>query len=367
MTAHKVFFDTRSKISTLALLVIFLFFGAVVFTLVRQRGDVRQAEAIKSANSARESFEAAQDLVGLDDDTAKEKLVLGREALDRAVLFGLGKRRAKELDDFYSRVRLQIFKVVSVEPQVLYKFERGSISDLVFDFSEDKLVFLDTEEKKLFALDSSSEEVSSSQKEIVADTAEDYPYIIVTEFLIGGWNDAGFEVSGRGSGIDGSAAFGGDWEVTDVVGFSNWVYALSSKKNQIFKFYNTGNGYAESAWLGADIKVGESSHLGINGDVYVWSDTLYKFTKGRETDFYLRLDLEKPLKEVRDLVVWPGGTFLYLLDSDNGRVLQVNKEGLLENQYVARGLNDVKALAVNTSETKAFVLTEREILEFPLD
>ncbi len=368
MTAQRVLVDKRSTVSILILILTIAFLGAVVFTLIRHRGNVRQTESIKAANAARESFEAARDLVGLDDEEAQEKLTLGKESLDRAVRLGLSTRRAKELEDLYSSVRLQILKIVSIETRGIHKIEKGRVSDLMFDHVENRLVFLDTVDGKLVALESGPAQTPIGQKKIIAtDISEEYSHVILTESLIGVWGGSGFEVSGRNGGVGGSASFEKDWEIADVFGFANWVYALSSEEDQIFKFYNTDKEFAESAWLGADISVGEGSLLGINGDVYVWSDTLYKFTKGRETDFYLRLDLETPLEDVQDLAVWPGCTFLYLLDSGHGRILQVTKEGLLENQYVGKDLKAAKALAVNSGETKAFVLTDREILEVSLE
>ncbi len=357
--------DMTPRSATILLVMISLvFLGSVGFTLVKQRNVVRKEGALLAIQKAEESLKNAQDLVGLDDREAREHLNLGREELLRAERLGIPQRRASVVREGFLEVESEILKIQDIDVKEIFDFSSiGETADLVsvnFFSGEDSLLILDKENAKIWHFSNLAVSPPTIASVPLSFSGELKGLSNYEEDVLV-WGERGFAMLSQNLELGETQPLSAQWEVVAVSLFSDWVYALSASQNQIFKFYFTGNGYEHTPWLGDNIEVIKTAVMAIDGDVYVWSQDLYKFRRGREQDFYLRTELDKPLKSVDAIAVWPNSTFLYLLDSQNSRVLKFDKYGRLDSQFRADELRDARDLAICKDGKNLYFVTSKQL------
>src|SRR3989344_417944 len=141
--------------------------------------------------------------------------------------------------------------------------------------------------------------------------------------------------------------------------FNNKVYILDADNNQILKFTKRLNGFIDpEEWVRdplGDIKTGIA--MAIAGDIYVLekSGNIIKISLGKLNEFKLKtIDpaLSGPTKiQTRDTM-----KYIYILDSGNKRVVAVDKDGYIYQQYSSPLFDDLKDFVVLEKEKKIYVL-----------
>lgn len=364
------FKNNPSKLSTLLMVFLALvFLGSVSFTLIRQRGEVRKEHALRAIQKAEDDLKVARDLVGLDDKEARERVETGREELLKAERLGFPERRVRDVRVGFSQVENQILKVRPVEVQEVFDFSdiggRIDLVDVAF-VSGETLLLLDSFDSVLWQISRLNGTVPQTDA-IGLDVPDDLRGISVGEDLSVVWGRKGFAELNSQLEVARTQSIDEAWGVSDVSVFSSWVYVLSAAHNQIYKFSPLNSGFSQTSWLDEDVNMDEHAKLAIDGDVYVWSNDFYKFSKGREQGFYLRTELDVPLAAVDDLVIWPGSAFIYILDSENARILQVDTHGVLQAQFRSDQLGDARALAVSGDGNRMFFVNQTKLFTVSLE
>ncbi|MEA2020658.1 MAG: hypothetical protein U9M98_03005 [Patescibacteria group bacterium] len=355
--------STRSTTILLVLLSL-IFLGSVIFTLIKQRNVVRREQALVAMQKAEESLKIAQDLVGLDDEEARERLNLGREELLRAERLGIPERRANDVRENFLEIENQILKIQELTVRKVFDFssigEKTDLVSVVFVPGSESLLLLDKKSSKLWHFSN----LTASQP-VVETISLSFPGnlegLSASEEGMLVWGTQGFARLQPSLELGEVQSLDSGWQVTDVSLFSDWVYVLSSAQNQVFKFYPSVFGYDYVPWLGEEIEVGGHSLMLIDGDIYIWSESFYKFRRGVEQDFYVRTQLDLPLEQIAAMAGWQNSNFLYLLDPKNVRVLKFDKYGVLDAQFRTDKLRNARDLALSSDEKYLYFVTENKL------
>lgn len=354
----------RSRSLALPLILLGVFLGSVVFTLVRERGRVRGERAFQVLSSVEDDLAAARDLVGLDDRGVRERLSRARESLEQARGLGLSRRRVDLLAQEIDEIGRKLERICEVSSRLVYDLSsqgRGVVAaDLAIDASSWHLLVLDREQEQVFRIILKEEGRPQVEKLPlkIPSSARGLDFSEETGLVWGEREVLMFDGGGEPLGKIPLDSFG---DVVDVKGYAGSVYILSSSENQIFKF-------SSKPWLKERLEIEDSSRVAIDGDIYLWVEsTLRRFRRGMEIDFFLKEEVGTPLTSPRDVVVWAGSAGIYILDSENLRVLKFSKDGALLGQYVDSGWDDLRALAISGDETKGYVLSGNRVLEFEMD
>ena len=350
----------RSLVLPLFLLIIFL--GSVVFTLVKERGRVRDEYSFLALKSARDDLAAARDLIGLDDLGALDRLLRAKDILNQPSVSGVGPRQLDAFRQEVSDVENLLLKINSVSSHLVYDFSSQGkgveVTGLAFDNSAHLLV-LDGGQGQVFkvTVQDGRSQVEKYPLDIPA-SAQGLSFFDGVGLVWG--KDTVITFSEKGESLD-TVSIGSCGDVVDVKGYAGSAYILSSSENQIFKS-------SLKPWLKEQLELDSSARLAIDGDIYLWAgDTLRRFQKGREADFSFQEGVGKPLISPADIVTWAGSGGIYILDSINLRVLKFSKDGALLGQYVDSGWDDLRALAISSDEAKGYVLSGNKVLEFELN
>jgi hypothetical protein len=129
--------------------------------------------------------------------------------------------------------------------------------------------------------------------------------------------------------------------------FGNF-YILDPQANQILRYLPGAQGYTNAAehYFPSDAKVDLAGavDMAIDGSVYVlYADgTIRKFEGGSAADFKMS-DLDRPLSRPTAIFAAPDDVarYIYIADSGNRRVVQLNKDGHFVRQFKPRDENTV--------------------------
>jgi hypothetical protein len=166
-----------------------------------------------------------------------------------------------------------------------------------------------------------------------------------------------------------AAEFPPDQDIQAICLFGRRLYTLDSTHNRIQKYSLTVGGFSKgSDWLEDETSLSGGISLAVDGSLYVLTDNgqLLKFLKGSPADFTLS-QLTNPLNHPTRLFTDDTTNNIYILDPAQKRLVVFDKEGALKDQYTSESFNDLKGMAVNEAERKAYLLNGTEILGIMLN
>lgn len=152
-----------------------------------------------------------------------------------------------------------------------------------------------------------------------------------------------------------------EWgRVAALDSFGGNLYLLDTQKSRIWKYIATETGFSElKEYLNPDTlpDLSQANSLAIDGSVWLGSinGTLWKFTGGKE-DTFIPKGVDPAFG--KNLIIYTSDTVnnLYVLDSDNKRVVVLQKDGTYLAQYVWTDAIIPNQLAVSESEKKIYLL-----------
>ena len=157
---------------------------------------------------------------------------------------------------------------------------------------------------------------------------------------------------------------------TDLKAYGDKVYVLDKANNQIYKHERTIDGFTKgTTWVISEADLSDATSLAIDGDVYVLKSdgTILKFLSGELQDFNVTgledTPLENPTRIMTDLAY----DNLYIIDPPSKRVIVLDKEGALVNQYTSDSFDDLKDIYALEPENKIYILNDSKILELVME
>lgn len=151
--------------------------------------------------------------------------------------------------------------------------------------------------------------------------------------------------------------------VKDLVIYGNNLYVLDDKNQQIFKYSESGSGFSGGqGWLKENTDLTKGSSITIDGSIYLIdnSGAIKNFLKGSPEPF----DYHTPrpiigsgaiIKTFRD------SNYLYIIDPDNYRVVILDKDGNIKDQYASQKFDALKDLTIDPDEKAIYLLNNQHL------
>lgn len=146
------------------------------------------------------------------------------------------------------------------------------------------------------------------------------------------------------------------------------LYVLDRKADQLIKFPVTADGFGKQNYFAGTVPdLSKASALAIDGSVFILfkDGTIGKFTKGTADDFKIT-SVDKGIKNPTALFTTIDGDKLYILDNGNSRIVVLNKSGAYQAQYQTKIAASAKAIQVNESDKKIFLLNSGKVYEIEM-
>lgn len=147
--------------------------------------------------------------------------------------------------------------------------------------------------------------------------------------------------------------------IESIKTFNNKVYILDASNNQILKFTKRLNGFVNPEdWIRDPmVDVKDGIDIAIDGDIYVLkkSGEIIKISLGKLNEFKIKT-IDPPLKNPKKILTKDSMKYIYILDAGNNRIVAIDKDGYIGQQYSSPLFNDLKDFIIMEKNQKIYVL-----------
>lgn len=240
---------------------------------------------------------------------------------------------------------------------------RPDINAVEIKEDKDRLAVLDQKGERVIFVGSANKDTSVAGKISQAQALgvlDDNAYVLGSEGIL--------EVSKTGTSkkvVDKD----NEWSnPVKVNAFGSSIYLLE-KGGVIWKYPATSTGFgAKQKWLESQNNLpGPVVDWTFDGSVYVLSENgeVSKFTRGANAGFRIS-GLPKPLAKAVSLYTSPELSDIFILDSEAGKVIEVDKTGAYQFEYVVDQAKGALSLTASQTAGKIFLLSQNKIWQVPL-
>ncbi|OGY45936.1 MAG: hypothetical protein A2731_04245 [Candidatus Buchananbacteria bacterium RIFCSPHIGHO2_01_FULL_39_8] len=157
-------------------------------------------------------------------------------------------------------------------------------------------------------------------------------------------------------------------DITNVSIYNNRLYILDKNNNQIYRYSKVVGGYGNiQEWVNDNtIDLSNSVSLVVDGLVYVLKNNgeIIKLEQGKKTDFEITT-VDPIIQSPTKIKTNTDSSYLYVLDPPSGRLIVLDKDGKLINQYTSKKFDDLKDFVVDEVEKKIYLLNGSSIFGIP--
>jgi hypothetical protein len=157
-------------------------------------------------------------------------------------------------------------------------------------------------------------------------------------------------------------------QADDLALYNGRVYILDSSNNQIYR-HNQGsiNFSKGEEWLKDDSNIANATSIVIDSSIYVGTRTgkIQRLYGGKAADFELET-IDPEIKNIDQLYTDQSINEIYILESKSKRIIVVNKEGKLLNQYYLPTLNTIDDFIIDGAAQKIYIQSGNKIVEFQI-
>ncbi|MFH1566256.1 MAG: hypothetical protein ABIB98_03620 [bacterium] len=358
----------KKKVAVLVgvmVLVVGVLASSIAFSLKRvSKVKIEEGTAFNVVEELSKKLDSAKDLIGKDDDKAKEMLAeiskanfgedVNKEELNKVL--GTAKSLLDEIEGVTPIESVVSIYNVSVD-DLISSLGMSYADNILYVWSRDGVigVKLDVSTKDIV-----SKKIIFDNKPLFVDLYGEDMYVL---------EDSGISLSLQGSdsferqNITGDVSF--DKTVTFKVYYGN-EYLLSP-----LGITKISEGEA-SEWLKIPLSLENALDFAIDGNLYILFEngSVKKLYVGEEDTSFLIKDLPSSLKSPRFIYTTIDMNNIYIMDLSDGSIVVVDKTGEYQKKYRIRDLDkdfsEIKGFVVSDDENKAFILIGTEIFELPL-
>lgn len=357
----------------LALVLIMIIGLGVGFKYKTSKDAARQLLFNQLVEAAKEDFNAAKGLAGLNPGEAKNKLEVAKDKVNKAIALkpkDQGAQNLKKQIEQESSSILQQFTTSDFPLFLDLDLIKKDFKAKIFSLSADKILLLDPSTSTLVVIDiaKKSHQILGGVQTLGSATHASLNGALAFTYS----KDKGvIRVDITNQKQVTVAKADKDWgDILDLYAFASNVYLLDTTKNQIWKYLPTSEGYSDKReYLTKDTKVDFTGALRmqIESSIYVLKSggEILRFTRGVKDHFSLG-GLDKGVKDPKSLFVSSDTDNLYLLDSGNSRLLVLTKTGSYKGQYQGGKFASASDLVVDEKGKKVYLLEGNKIYQMDL-
>lgn len=243
--------------------------------------------------------------------------------------------------------------------------EKTSVDALGLIHTKDEKNYI-YEPRRLFEtiLDKVQEALEIDPEEIIISGAELEDFNVLSLLSQSGQI---IEYSLRNGKFDRMKTLDEAWKkAVDIKTFNGeYVYLLDPSSNTIWKYRRLRNGYSKGAVYSSEGDLSNTVSIAIDGDIYALlkDGSIVRYRKGKVIPYEIKDQPSIPLKNPSRIFTLPESTNIYVLDSENKRVVAYSKGqnniGSYQKQIIFDTLESkaIKDFYVDKDEQKLVILT----------
>lgn len=365
----------RSKRSFIGMLVILLIISGSVFGFYRYLQNKAAANRIitQDINYAKSKFAEAQSLKDSDPDKAQQSLSDARVTITGVLSRSPGNQEAEKIKQEIENGREFIMRIYPITDWPVFlslDLIKSDFKPTRMSYSVSKVLMMDDKTKTLVEVD-----LKKKTNNILAGSTQlgsGRAYSLNGDNAFVYSEDKGvLAIDTQNQKITTVAQPDPEWGyIKDIVGFAGNVYLLDTVKGQIWKYVPTTTGYSQKfTYLADDAQINFGGAIQMKIDYSVWvlkeGPEILRLTGGVQDSFSVG-GLDENIKPLKSLFADEDGDELYLLDSENSRVVVLTKNGQYLKQYTGEKFSTADDLVVDNEAKKMYVLEGNKIYQLEL-
>lgn len=161
-----------------------------------------------------------------------------------------------------------------------------------------------------------------------------------------------------------------DTTLTGMLMYGNRLYSLDTPNLQIYRHDRIAAGFSRGTdWIknGAE-NIRDAVSFAIDGDLWALkkNGTIAKYSAG-ETQAFAIQNLDPALTSGQALSTYDGYSYIYILDSTEGRIVILRKDGTLKVQLTAPELKDAASFVVEEGNKTGYFLSGNKVYKVKLE
>lgn len=359
----------KKKIAVISVFVIVLIFLQSLVFLTQEKADEQKNQDFNNALIAVEAkYQEVDSKLIYNDDQAAENIMLEIQEII-ATMKASSPDQQSQIDTLTENAfhRLNKIRKIHVVPSPVVIFDLSStVSNSSSIVQKDDIFYVLADNQLYQIKDNTLENIFSFAGGQVAQSMTDWPDTdkLVISALSANQELTYFIFNISNKEISGSLERTSQNEsVADLAIYGNNLYVLDASANQIFKYAERGSGFSGGqTWLQDDIDIKEATSLTIDGSIYLIDNNgkIINFLKGYQEEY----DYHQPrplIGQNATIKTFRDSNYLYIIDPNNQRVIIMDKEGNIKDQYASQKFNNLKDLAVDKEEKAIYLLNGNNI------
>lgn len=350
---------SRKMAVTVGLMLLFILLASIFFGIYQKNLKSSKEKYMGRLTSAEHQLEEAKSLKDLNQARARELLIAAKSTAGDLQKEGIKDERIENLVKEIDLNIGDIAGIYSVDPELFLDLSLLSQGTRADDgsLSEGRLLILD-KAGKLVSID-----VAVKKTKVVAG-----PETIRNPLFVGVYADRNFVLNSEGIDEveeDAKMVIEKDW--TDAGGFHIYggnAYVLDKGEDKIWRYTgppaggDAGFGQQKN-WFAPGIEVTLSGVVSWAVDGSIWlltsSGDVEKYVQGSPQDIDLT-GIGGGLSGAKDIFADSETQYVYILDSQQGRVVVLEKDGTYKAEYIGEKIKDATKVVVSESNKKIILL-----------
>lgn len=373
--SFKIYLRTMPKTTKimfgLIVLVIIVFIGSILVIRSRQAQLAQQQqsqEIIRQISIHKDAADSA--VIFKDNNTALTEAKTVKQLISQLNC----KTYKKQCDDFSSQIEgimSQIRKETIAEPRMLYDFTqtqnnfnqliRINNQILTFSSSSSNIAIYDLLTKQARTIDSKIKGFNDA----AVPKENDYVAFLYDNKNIASYNPKDSSFTGAEISYPNPTV-----KINSLIVYNRRLYTLDGQNGQIYKHENIKTGFGPGKdWLkDLSINIKDGVSLTTDGDMFVaqQSGQIQKITAGIKQPFDIS-GLDPEIKSPTKIWSYTDKQYLYVLDSENKRLVILQKDGTIFGQITTNNIwKYPTGLIIDEPNKRAFVLDSNKLWEINL-
>ena len=147
--------------------------------------------------------------------------------------------------------------------------------------------------------------------------------------------------------------------------YQNRLYRIDTAQNQIYRHRKSGDSFgAATSWITdtppPDLSLAQD--IAIDGNIYVLlgSGEILKFFSGEKESLTVT-NVDPWFSSPSRIITSPDMNYMYILDPGSKRIVILTKDGGMVNQYTSEKFDDLRDMAIDEKNQKAYLLNGKKI------
>ncbi len=157
--------------------------------------------------------------------------------------------------------------------------------------------------------------------------------------------------------------------VAAIAAFDGNLYILDPLGNQVQRYFPTADGFDSEPGpaLPGEPDLEDAVALAVEGDIFILrrDGQILHFQAGAEVGFSLA-GIDRPLRGPSGISVVSISEEIYITDAGNKRIVVSSLDGVFRRQLVSADFTDLRAIAVDSTGTRLYIIAGDAILTAPI-